>query len=85
VALEVYVPWRGMSPLLRLRSVKPPVPLYSLLIERGEFRLPMLKAGGEVELELLVLSDRERPHLISGAQVYLFRKEPRRLGSSWRA
>jgi len=75
IVFKVYVPRRGYgTPLLSLNSVKPPVLLYPLLIERGEFKLPKLKAedGGEVELELLVLSNREKSNLISGAQVYLF-------------
>jgi len=48
IVFEVYVPWRGMSPLLRLCSAKPPVLLYPLLIERGKFRLPTLKAGARL-------------------------------------
>jgi len=75
IVFKVYVPRRGYgTPLLSLNSVKPPVLLYPLLIERGEFKLPKLKAedGGEVELELLVLSNREKSNLINKAQVYLF-------------
>jgi len=79
IVFKVYVPWRR-SPLLDLSSVKPPVLLYPLLIERGEFKLPTLKAGGEVELELLVLSNREKSNLISKAQVYLFEEGKNKSG-----
>jgi len=82
IVFEVYVPWRGMSPLLRLCSAKPPVLLYPLSIERGEFKLPKLKAEGEVELELLALSkNSEKSNFISGAQVYLFEKGAKKVGA----